>query len=97
MHLYVEYFRYDRYESSGLIQLLLEAETEREAFSKLATHLNLYIDEDSVFDEVEYPEISYIVAELIDSNGDGCDYIQLLKNVTTDTTYINEGDYLEVK
>ena len=48
----------------------------------------LYIDSNEI-EEEEYTTKD-VLDNIISSNGDGCDYIKLLKNLTTGEVYIEE-------
>lgn len=89
--LHVEYKPYERYETSGIKKANITAPTEREALAKMADNMNLYITGDEIRDEASFPETNDIIEEIAASNGDGCDFIYELKNVTDNFLYIDEG------
>lgn len=89
--LHVEFEPYERYAPTGIKRANITAPTVREALAKMADKMTLYIDSDAVLDESEYPTVDDIIEEIVYSNGDGCDYILQLKNVTENIDYIDEG------
>lgn len=62
-----------------------------EALKKIVDNLGLYLSVDEIEEEGYSPE--QIIESIQSTNGDGCDYIILLKNITTGEVYID--DYYE--
>lgn len=59
-----------------------------DALSKMVDKMLLYIDSDDIEEEGYTTED--VLDNILTSNGDGCDYIKLLKNLTTGEVYIEE-------
>lgn len=83
----LQYEPYDRYESSGIKKATISAPTLRDALIKLTDNLQLYLyPEDIEDDDMSVEEI---IDSIVMSNGDGCDFILELKNLTTGETLIS--------
>ena len=89
--LHVEYEPYERYDKSPIKKANITAPTEREALAKMADNMSLYLTSEEIMDENRFPEINDVIEEIVYSNGDGCDFIYELKNVTDNFLYIDEG------
>lgn len=91
VRLHVEYEPYLRYERAGRRKANVTAPTLLEALKKMVDNLGLYLTSEDIEDEGYSPE--QIIQSIQSTNGDGCDYIIILKNVTTGEVYID--DYYE--
>lgn len=88
----VEFYPYERYESTGLRRATISGKDLRSALLKMVDRLGLYLTKE------EAEEEGYTAEEIIDriqsENGDGCDYITYLADTNSGTVYIQE-DYEE--
>lgn len=84
------FMEYDRYPTgnSPIHTAVFKGEDEVHAFAELADGLNIYLSAE------EISEDDMTVEEILDAierdNGDGCDYIFHLENLTTGKVYIDE-------
>lgn len=90
--LHVEFYPYDRYETYGLKKANISAPTLLDALKKMVGNMGLYFEPQDIEDEGYTSE--EIIRSIESTNGDGCDFIILLKNITTGEVYIEE-DYYE--
>lgn len=91
VRLHLEYEPYLRYERAGRRKANVTAPTLLEALKNMVDNLGLYLSVDEIEEEGYSPE--QIIESIQSTNGDGCDYIIILKNVTTGEVYID--DYYE--
>lgn len=85
----VDYESYGRYGEGGKrVRGKCTGATLLDALKDMVDRMVLYIDSDMIEDEGYTAD--EVIDEILSSNGDGCDYILTLKNVTTGETYINE-------
>jgi hypothetical protein len=84
---------YDRYPSGRIPYktITVKGATEVDALAQLAYELDIYLSPEEIYDD--NMAVNDILQEIEERNGDGCDYISFLKNVTTGDIYINEGEY----
>lgn len=84
------FIEYDRYPTgnSPIHTAVFKGEDEVHAFAELADGLNIYLSAE------EISEDDMTVEEILDAiekaNGDGCDYIFRLENLSTGKVYIDE-------
>lgn len=89
--LHVEYEPYDRYTQNPIKKANITAPTLREALAKMVDKMTLYLEPDEVMDVEEFPTENDIIERISESNGDGCDFIYLLKDSNDGFIYIDEG------
>ncbi len=83
------YIPYERYRSNNSPKSVTITGTDLlNALSKMADRMLLYIDSNEIEEEGYTAED--VLDNIISSNGDGCDYIIFLKNLTTGEVYIEE-------
>ena len=83
------YIPYERYRSDSSPKSVTITGTDLlNALSKMADRMLLYIDSNEIEEEGYTAED--VLDNIISSNGDGCDYIIFLKNLTTGEIYIEE-------
>lgn len=89
----VKFEPYDRYESHPIKTATVSGETLLDALCKMVDRMALYITSEDIIDE------GYTAQEVIDSidssNGDGCDFIILLENLTTGEVLMDWRDGYE--
>ena len=79
--LQLTYYPYERYEQTKKKRVKISAPTLFDALVKMVDGMRLYFDSDDIEDDDMTVEEILQSIEL--SNGDGCDYITELKNLTT--------------
>ena len=93
VRLYVEFYPYERYGSSeGLKRATVSGTDKLDAIKRLVDHMGLYIDSE-IIEEANY-SFEDVINSIVSSNGDGCDFIVVLKNKNSGEIYIEE-DYEE--
>jgi len=81
VRLHVEWQPYERYGAGySLRKANITADSELEALAKMCDNLLLYMEYDDV---MECNSVEEVIERLEESNGDGCDFITLLKNINT--------------
>lgn len=88
--LHVEFYPYERYEQSGLKKANIGGNTLLDALKTMVDNMGLYIDSNDIEDEQYTPE--EVISNIANTNGDGCDFIVLLKDMNTGQVFIDE-DY----
>lgn len=88
--LQVFYEKYERYNSGGLHKKTFKGATLLDALKNMVDHMGLYLDSEVIEEENMTPE--EIIESISFSNGDGCDFIILLKNLTTGEILLEEDD-----
>lgn len=84
----VEYEVYTRFGSGGIKRATISGPTLLDALTKMVGKMGLYLLPEEIQERQMSPKD--IVEEIKMSNGDGCDFIFLLKNLSTGETYIQE-------
>lgn len=85
---------YARYTSSGYKTATVSGDDLLSALKKMCDNMQLYIDSDYI--EEEEMSADDVIEKIERSNGDGCDFILNLTNLTTGETLIEEdGGYAE--
>lgn len=95
--LYVKWEVYERYGSSRveIEEKTFSAPDRRSALIKMTKDLLLYIDEDQI--QEDQMTDADIINSIESNNGDGCDFIILMKDLTTNETLMdNTSDYEEL-
>ena len=90
--LYVEYEPYERYTRSPIKKARVSGPTLLEALKKLVDNMVLDITSEDI--EHESMDDKEVIEYIDMRNGDGCDYIIMLKNLETDEILI-ESEYYE--
>ena len=91
VELYVEFEPYERYDKQPIKKAKIKRASLREALAAMADNMSIYVEPDSIMSEDAFPTEQDIINDIQYSNGDGCDFIYLLKNLTDGTVYIDEG------
>lgn len=92
----VVFEKYVRYGTGGIKIATVERETLLEALKVMCDKMGLYIDSEVI--EENNMTVEDIVKSIDMSNGDGCDYIFELKNITTDEVLVKgDCDFEEVE
>lgn len=90
----VVYEPYTRYDTPCPKAGRITAPTFREAIIKMLSKVNMYLEEDDIYaQEAElgrHLTQKEILDQLIEQNGDGCDFIFHLSNEETGETYIKD-------
>lgn len=87
--LYVEFYPYERYGSSGIKKATVSGVDKLDALKKLVDHMGLYIDSEII--EEEGYSFEDCINSIRMSNGDGCDFINVLMDKNTGEKFIDEG------
>ena len=85
----VTYEPYERYSSNGIKAATVSGTDLLDALKKMVDHMCLYLDREQIEDENMSAED--IIEEISYSNGDGCDFIYTIQNLTTNETLLDEG------
>lgn len=85
----VTYEPYERYSSNGIKIATVSGVDVLDALKKMVDHMSLYIDREQIEDENMSAED--VIEEISYSNGDGCDFIYTIQNLTTNETLLDEG------
>ena len=93
--LWVEFYPYERYTQTSRKTATVSGRDLLHALKKMVDRMRLYIDSDDIED------YGWTAQQVIDniqsSNGDGCDYIVILKDINTDEVYIEAFDEMETE
>ena len=89
----VEYEVYTRAGSGGIKKATVLGPTLLDALKKMTDRMRLYIDSDAI--EENNMTAEDVIQSIEESNGDGCDYIIQLKNLTTGDILIQGEDFNE--
>lgn len=89
----VEYEVYTRNGSGGIKRATVSGPTLFDALKKLVDKMGLYITSEDI--EKQKMTSEAIIENIDMSNGDGCDYIIQLKNLTTGEVLIQGEDFSE--
>lgn len=88
--LYVEFYPYERYGGgSGLKKATVSGTDKLDALKKLVDHMGLYIDSEEI--EEEGYSFEDCINNIAMSNGDGCDFVVVLKNKDSGEIYFQEN------
>lgn len=90
VRLHVEYEEYERYAQGKLRRANITGSDLLDALKKMVDRMGLYLDSDEI--EEEGMTAEEVINSIDMSNGDGCDFIYILKNVDTGEVYIH-SDY----
>ena len=85
----VTYEPYERYSSNGIKIATVSGADVLDALKKMVDHMSLYIDSDQI--EEENMSADDVIEEISYSNGDGCDFIHNITNLTTNEVLLDEG------
>lgn len=95
----VKYEVYLRYEQGFAITGIINAPTLRAALLALADKVGMYYDREELMQEEKEQRRKFLNKELIkkflESNGDGCDFISLIKDEITGEVYYSYKDGVE--
>lgn len=80
---------YERFESGNIRRAQVSGVDLLDALKKMVDHMGLYITSEDIEDDEMSAED--VIDSIESSNGDGCDFIFLLKDVTSGKVYIKEG------
>lgn len=92
INLEVSYETYERYSRGRHKTIKVSGTNLLDALKNMVDEMQLYLDSDQIDEEEMTPED--IIDEIETSNGDGCDYIYYIKNLTTGETLL-DGEYDE--
>ena len=87
-NLEVSYETYERYSRGKHKTIRVSGTNLLDALKKMTDKLLLYLDSDQIDEEQMTPD--EIIDEIAASNGDGCDYIYYIKNLTTGKMLLEE-------
>ena len=76
---------YETYPEGGLVKSTFSGETEQDAFLEMLETVYMYLSSE----EAEELTVEEIIEELECQNGDGCDFIYSIENVTDGKTYFD--------
>lgn len=88
VNLEVSYETYERYSRGKHKTIRVSGTNLLDALKKMTDELLLYLDSDQIDEEEMTPD--EIIDEIVTSNGDGCDYIYYIKNLTTGKMLLEE-------
>lgn len=89
----VEYEVYTRAGSGGIKRATVSGLTLLDALKKMTDRMGLYVDSEAI--EENNMTAEDVIKSIDMSNGDGCDYIIQLKNLTTGEVLIQGQDFSE--
>ena len=89
----VVYEKYDRFGGDGTHKRIIERDTYLQALKDMCDRMSLYIDSD-VIEENEM-SCEQIIDSIVESNGDGADFIISLKDLISGEQIISEDYYDE--
>lgn len=89
----VEYEVYERFSSGGIKRATVSGSTLLDALKKMVDKMGLYITSNDI--ENQNMSAEEVIERITESNGDGCDYIIQLKNLTTKEVLIQGEDFSE--
>ena len=88
----VEFEPYDRYTNHGVKKIRVKGSDLYQALCKMCDKMCLYLDSEQI--EEEEMSTDNIIESIESSNGDGCDYIFYIKNISNGKMLL-QGDYTE--
>ena len=88
----VEFEPYERYGRQGIKKLRAKGADLYQALCNMCDKMMLYLDSEQIQEEEMTPDD--IIESIDSSNGDGCDYIFYIKNISTGEMLL-QGDYTE--
>ena len=86
----LEYYPYERYGKSALKRVKVKGDDLLHALTKMVDKMCLYLDSEQIEEAQMTPKD--ILDELDMTNGDGCDYIMYIKDLSTGEILL-QGDY----
>lgn len=89
----VTYKPYRPGEGSRITRRTFKGRDLLDALGNMVDTIGLYFDSDDIADEEMTAED--VISRIESENGDGCDMIFELKDLTTGQVYISEMDYME--
>lgn len=91
VHLTVVYEKYERYGMGCTTILHVAADTVLNALDKMVGRMGLYFDSISELEEdmEEAATVSDVIERIEAENGDGCDYVFLIRNDDTGEVYLD--------
>lgn len=89
----VTYEVYTRYGSGGVKSATVSGPTLLDALKKMTDQMGLYVDSEVI--EENQMTAEEVIKSIDMSNGDGCDYIIQLKNLSTGEVLIHGQDFSE--
>lgn len=95
VRLYVEFYPYARYERVSKKTATVSGKDLLEALKKMVDKMRLYMDSEDIEDNGWTAD--QVIDRILESNGDGCDYIVTVKNRDTDEVLIDEYDEMETE
>ena len=84
---------YERYQRGRHVTFRVSGTNLLDALKKMTDEAGLYLTSDEIDEEEMTPED--IINEIETSNGDGCDFIIYIKNLTTGEFLMDYRDYYE--
>lgn len=85
----VMYDPYMRYETKPTRHFKVKGNDLLEALKKMCDKMSLYITSDDIEEEVMTPE--EVIDRIYEENGDGCDFVMFIKNLTTGEMLLEEN------
>lgn len=76
---------YETYPEGGLVKSTFSGETEKDALLEMLETVYMYLSAE----EAEELTVNEIIEEITCQNGDGCDFIYSIENVTDGKTYLD--------
>ena len=76
---------YETYPEGGLVTSIFSGETEKDALLEMLETVYMYLSSE----EAEGLTVDEIIEELTCQNGEGCDFIYSIENVTDGKTYFD--------
>ena len=91
--LQVTYEPYQRYASSGVKTAKVSGDDLLDALKKMCDNMSLYLDSEYI--EEDDMSAEEIIDRISGSNGDGCDFIYSIKDLTNGKILFEEDGYAE--
>ncbi len=92
MKMEVLFERYERYECGNMRKLTVTGDDKLDCLKKMVDNMGLYIDSEDVCGCVDEGEgFDDILEHITSSNGDGCDFIFYIKDLTENKVIFEEG------
>lgn len=91
--LQVTYEPYERFTRSGVKTAKVSGDDLLSALKKMCDNMTLYLDSESI--EEDDMSAEEVIDSIGRSNGDGCDFIYSIKDLTNGKALFDEGWYAE--
>lgn len=78
---------FEEYPTGNICKDIFEGDTSLEAIKNMCDNMRLYIDSDEI--EEENMSFEDVIDAICDCNGDGCDYIFSLKDLSSGEIYLD--------